>query len=140
MIKDCGTNLRGGSYRVAKSFKTKNDYKRNLNRLPEESYISFVARDFSLQIEEMRPIRKKWFSDSGATAHMCDNRKLFENTRKSLDRTSVSVGDGNRFEVPRIGSKTSVVACNGIRRTAKSAGCTTRSTPNVQFHFSKPHS
>lgn len=117
-MKDCSSNPRSKSYRCAKSFKKKNDYNPKLNKLLEESYISFVARNFALRIEEMRPIRKKCSSDSGANADMCDGRNLFDDMPKSVGKTSVSVGDSTQADVLRIGTITSVVVCNVIKRTS----------------------
>lgn len=50
---------------------------------------------------------------------MCNDGRFFQNTTKSTERILVSVGDGNQAEVSGIGSITSVVVENGVKRTVQ---------------------
>ena len=51
----------------------------------------------------MQGLRDKWYVDSGATAHMSNNKSMFSDLEKSVSKKSVSVGNGKEASVSGIG-------------------------------------
>ena len=75
-------------------------------------------------LTELR-IKRKWYIDSGASSHMCNDRSLFNCFCSNVTGLAVSVGDGKQAEVTGFGSVycTSIVHGKAMRIELKNVLC-----------------
>ena len=103
------------------------NYKNTDNRNAENKNASAAYVDISLftklqestttpQNERPDKIKQKWFLDSGASAHMCNDATLFRNMKPNTGGIAVSVGDGKHATVSGIGTVICDTVTKGITK------------------------
>lgn len=61
-------------------------------------------------------IKGKWYIDSGASSHMCNDQNLFRSFHPNVADLAVSVGDGMQAEVTGVGSVNFISVISGRKK------------------------